>query len=76
MEADTFMLYFFLVILYSLCVILPVLFYHTNIPITAAVAFVYLLVVVGVGVTTQSIEIALLIGTLLAGSILPNLPKR
>ena len=61
---------------YALCVILPVLFYHTNIPITAAVVFVYLLVIMGVAVATHSLEIALLIGVLLASSILPNLPKR
>jgi hypothetical protein len=76
MDPDTFMLYFFLVIIYALCVILPVLFYHTNIPITAAVAFGFMVAVVGVIFATRSLEIGILSGIFLAASILPNLPKR
>jgi len=76
MVPDTFMLYFFLVILYVLFVFLTVLFYHTNIPITASVVLGAMTVVVGVIFATRSFEIGILIGVLLAASILPNLPKR
>jgi len=70
------MLYLLLVILYALCVILPALFYHTNIPITMGVALGHMLAVGLIFVGSRSLEIALLVGIALATFIVPNIPKR
>ena len=76
MDYDQYMLYFLLEILYALCVILPALFYHTNIPITMGVALGYMLAVGLIFVGSRSLEIALLVGIALATFIVPNIPKR
>lgn len=76
MEPETYMFLFLMGIVYVMCVVLSVLFYHTNLLITAGAALAYVLVLIGIAAATQSIEISILIGVLLARGVFPNLPKR
>lgn len=76
MDPETVMYWFLMVILYVLCVVLSVLFYHTNILITAGAALAYMIVLMGIAAATRSIEISILVGVLLAMGVFPNLPKQ